>query len=356
MRKVLLIEDSVDVRETTQEILELADYEVLVAENGKIGVELAKKELPQVIICDIMMPEMDGYTVLKILGRNPQTSTIPFIFLTAKAEKSDFRKGMTLGADDYLTKPFDETDLLDAVEARIDKREKLVAHAPKEGGDKLTDFVETHGEINELLGLSSHKKRLFDAKENLFRSGDAAHYLYFISSGKVKCASSDDYGKELVNDVLVTGDFLGYLNILEHKPYHLTATAMEPTEVVMIHKQDFTGLIEKNRVVAAAFIKLLADNVVDKEKRLLQLAYASVRERVAQALLKLIEGERQKRTYVGVLYVSREDLANMVGTAKESLIRSVSEFKRDGILQTSGREIEILKEEDLKSIAHGIFA
>lgn len=109
------------MRENTSEILSLANYKVITAENGKTGVELAQKEKPDLIICDIMMPELDGYGVLHILSKKPETASIPFIFLTAKTEKSDIRKGMTLGADDYLTKPFDDTDLLNAVESRLNR-------------------------------------------------------------------------------------------------------------------------------------------------------------------------------------------------------------------------------------------
>jgi CheY-like chemotaxis protein len=123
MKKILLIEDNLEVRENTAEILELANYEVTTAENGKIGVDMAIQNKPDLIICDIMMPQLDGYGVLHVLSRNKNTAGIPFIFLTAKTEKMDFRKGMNMGADDYLTKPFDEVELLDAIESRLRKRE-----------------------------------------------------------------------------------------------------------------------------------------------------------------------------------------------------------------------------------------
>src|SRR3954452_19104321 len=104
---ILVIDDNNDIRENTAEILDLAGYKAFTAENGKIGVEIAIREKPSVIVCDIMMPELDGYGVLHLLRKNPETRHIQFIFLTAKAEKSDFRKGMEMGADDYITKPFE---------------------------------------------------------------------------------------------------------------------------------------------------------------------------------------------------------------------------------------------------------
>ncbi|HEY1008164.1 MAG TPA: response regulator, partial [Sphingobacteriaceae bacterium] len=121
-RSVLIIEDNQDIREGTAEILELADYTVYTAENGKKGVELAVAHSPDIILCDIMMPELDGYGVLYMLNKNEQTAHIPFIFLTAKAERTDMRKGMEMGADDYLTKPFDDMELLSAIESRLNKR------------------------------------------------------------------------------------------------------------------------------------------------------------------------------------------------------------------------------------------
>jgi CheY-like chemotaxis protein len=121
-KKILVIEDNLEMRENIAEILELANYEIVTAEDGKKGVVAAKAEKPDLIICDVMMPELDGYGVLHILGKDPITLAIPFIFLTAKSESVDVRKGMGMGADDYITKPFEEMDLLDAVEMRFKEK------------------------------------------------------------------------------------------------------------------------------------------------------------------------------------------------------------------------------------------
>src|ERR1035437_2825384 len=114
--RILVIEDNVEVRENISEILELSDYAVVTADNGKMGVETALKEHFDLIVCDIMMPQLDGYGVLHLLSKHKETRNIPFIFLTAKSEKADLRKGMEMGADDYLTKPFDGIELLNAIE------------------------------------------------------------------------------------------------------------------------------------------------------------------------------------------------------------------------------------------------
>src|SRR5215213_10047442 len=124
-KSILVIDDNTDIRENTAEILDLAGYKTFTAENEKRGVELAIKEKPAVIVCDIMMPELDGYGVLHLVRKNSETQNIPFIFLTAKTERGDFRKGMEMGADDYITKPFDDIELLNAIEVRLKRSEIL---------------------------------------------------------------------------------------------------------------------------------------------------------------------------------------------------------------------------------------
>jgi anti-anti-sigma factor len=132
MTTILAIEDEPKIRENIQEILELEGFNVLTAENGKIGMQLALEHHPDLIICDVMMPELDGYDVLVTLRQDPSTIKIPFIFLSAKAAKADFRKGMSLGADDYLTKPFTPRELREAISTRLEKQTMMMARYAQE--------------------------------------------------------------------------------------------------------------------------------------------------------------------------------------------------------------------------------
>lgn len=355
MKKIVLIEDSPEVRETTEEILELADYQVFSADNGKSGVEMVKLEKPDLVICDIMMPELDGYGVLQILSKNPETSIIPFIFLTAKSEKGDMRKGMNLGADDYIIKPFEETELLEAISMRI-KRSERIKDEFKEGIKGLNNFLEEARGLKELEELHLDRKvKSYRKKEVIYREDDYANYLYYIMEGKVKAVKTDTYGKDFVNEIHSSGEFFGYMTLLEDADYHETAIAMENVEVAVIPKMEFLSLIRKNRDVATNFIKKLSGNVLDREKRLLQLAYAPVRERLADALLRLKEKENFNDGMPVKYVISREDLACIVGTAKESLIRTLSELKKDGLVRTDGQEIELLDEEGLRREANGFY-
>ena len=119
MKKILVIEDEPEMRRNITSLLRYCDYEPVAAENGRVAVEMARRENPDLILCDVMMPELDGYGVLHELQSDPSLAPIPFIFLTAKGEKDDLRSGMNLGADDYLTKPVVNADLVRAIESRL---------------------------------------------------------------------------------------------------------------------------------------------------------------------------------------------------------------------------------------------
>ena len=160
MKKILLIEDNDEIRENTAEILELANYKVVTAANGKLGIETALAEVPDLIVCDIMMPVLDGYGVLHALHKNDSVKNIPFIFLTAKTERGDLRKGMELGADDYITKPFSGTELLNAIEGRLKKADLI-----KE------EFSGLDG-VNKLLAAAGSK----DILESLTTDRDVNKY------------------------------------------------------------------------------------------------------------------------------------------------------------------------------------
>ena len=121
MKKILVIEDEPEMRRNISTLLRYRDYVPVVAENGRLGLELARRESPDLILCDVMMPELDGYGVLRALQADTKLALIPFIFLTAKGEKDDLRSGMNLGADDYLTKPVGNDDLVEAIEARLER-------------------------------------------------------------------------------------------------------------------------------------------------------------------------------------------------------------------------------------------
>ena len=345
MKKILIIEDNAEVRENLEEILELYGYAVETAEDGTVGVRLALQNPPDLILCDVMMPQLDGFGVLNILSKKPATADVPFIFLTAKSEQADFRRGMNLGADDYLTKPFFKDDLLSVIEKRLKKSERLQQKFENNSAGWSAFINEAKG-LESLNKLSDdHPAKSFKNKHLLFEEGDLPRYLYLVQSGQVKLYKTTDYGKELIIRIAKAGDFIGYTSLIKGETFQFAASVMNGAEINLIPKEDFQQLLYSDKDVAARFIKMLADNVIDKEEQLLHLAYDSVRKRVAEAILTLNQKDAEP------IAILRDDLARIVGTAKESVIRMLSEFKNDGYIDVvDGGKILILEEERLREI------
>ena len=237
MKKILVIEDHTDVRENIAEILDLAGYHTFQAPHGKEGVRIAVQEHPDLIICDIMMPELDGYGVLHILNKRTDTSHIPFIFLSAKAEKDDFRKGMNMGADDYLTKPCDDKELLQAIELRLSKRVAPIASAENNSESHLNSDSLLKVDLQQLF--DSADRRSYDKKDIIFNQKDRPRYLYQLKSGSVKLYRTNEEGKEVILKLAKPGEFFGYLSLFYEDEMTESAATMERSEVLLIPKETF---------------------------------------------------------------------------------------------------------------------
>lgn len=350
MKTILLIEDNEDIRENMGEILELAGYKILAAENGKVGVALAIEHKPDLIVCDIMMPVLDGYGVIHMLQKNEDTQKIPFIFLTAKAERAEIRKGMELGADDYITKPFNGTELLNAIESRLRKAELLLQQL--EPGMKGFDTL-----INTVSGATALKQLAADRpvikykkKQVIYTENNHPNKLYYLQVGKIKAYKINDDGKEFVTALYNEGDFFGYAALLEGSLYKETTEALEECEVADIPKHEFEQLVNGNREVMQKFVQLLAKNVAEKEQQLLNLAYNSLRKKVADTLITLTRKYKKEDDKNFVIDISRENLSNIAGTAKESLIRTLSDFKDEKLIDIVQGDIVILNEKRLQNM------
>lgn len=348
---ILLIEDNAEMAENISSILQLAKYNVVHAPNGKIGVDLAQQNHPDLIICDVMMPELDGYGVLHILNSDPDTASIPFIFLTAKADRSDFRTGMNLGADDYITKPFDGVDLLKVVEMRLKKNE-LMKSAFGNSPQDVSAFFNKTRELKDFQKLAENRpSRSFKKKDLIFMEGQTPNDLYFIEKGQVKTYKVNYDGKELITGIHREGDFLGFVPMLEDKAYNENAEVLEDARITIIPKTDFITLIYSSKDVARKFIKMLSNNLEEMENRLLDIAYQSVRQRVASALLKMHE-RFASTTKEGLITIARKDISNIVGTATESLNRTLADFKDEGLVEISGDGLKVLNKPKLEKLLH----
>ena len=380
MKTILVIEDTSDMRENIAEILQLAPYQVLQAANGKQGIKLARQTRPDLIICDIMMPELDGYGVLHILGSDPNLADVPFIFLTAKAELTDFRFGMNLGADDYLTKPFDDHTLLNTVAVRLQKGQRGQTEPIRNpvSLDNLASALLQETDTHQAL-CNNYPTAQFGRKHRLFTAGSWPTALYFIRRGKVKLFKTDPSGNEFITILCGTGDFVGYLALLQETAYPETAELLDDSEVCTIPKADFLALIYHNQDVSNQFIRMLAGNVTAHQDRLLQLAYQSVRKRVAEALLMVqrkfysraddssISSRTARPGEPGIpsgsgqpiasddvnkslpMTLSRENWSHLVGASTETVIRILSDFRTEGLIDVNGSQITLL---DIDKLTH----
>lgn len=348
-KTILIIEDNFEIREGTAEILSLAgDYNVLTAENGKEGVDIALNQRPDLILCDIMMPELDGYGVLYILAKNPITADIPFVFLTAKSERADLRKAMEMGADDYLTKPFDDIELLNAIETRFRKRERLVSSSQ---GVTLSGFNDEDAEqlLQDLI--KNTRRKVFKRKHLIYEEGDTAHFIYYIVKGMVRSYLLYQDGRELSTDIYIDDSFFGFESVMLNRKYSDNSAALEDCEIALIPKEKFFELFYNKRIIADKFIKMLSGNIHEKEEQMLAFAYDTVRKRVAKALVNVAEKTLDDETQDSVtIRISRDDLAALAGTANETISRMLADFKDEEIITKKGSAISIMSIKRLKEI------
>jgi CRP-like cAMP-binding protein len=274
----------------------------------------------------------------------------PFIFLTAKTDPSEMRKGMSLGADDYIPKPFDPTDLLTAVEGRL-KKADLVKKEISEG----------IREANQLLTIAGGEKKLKDfvdgrhvdnykKRQRVFSEGNHPIRLYYVQKGKVKVFKINDEGKELIIRIVNEGEFFGYTAMFENSVYKENADALEDSAIATMPRNEFEELLHSHPDVSRKFIKLLASDVTDKEEQLLHIAYNSLRRKVADALLSV-----HKTYHMGLdgdIHLSRENLAALAGTATESLIRTLTSFKAEHLIEIKDGRITILDYSRLERMAN----
>ncbi|WP_298223846.1 response regulator [Flavobacterium sp.] len=347
MTKVLIIEDNSDIRENVIEILALSGYEVFGAEDGKKGTELALSNPPDIVLCDIMMPGMDGYGVFEVLHAHEVTKAIPFIFITAKSERVDIRKGMEMGADDYLTKPFDDTELINAIESRL-KKKQIQQEFYSKSLEQLQELVPQKGGLEALKkALEERTVKSYKKKQSVYEEGDRITGIWLVLSGKVKTTKLTDDGREVLTGVFETDDFLATNALFSEGVYNDSAIALEEAHLVLFPISRFEELINLYPDVAGKFIRILSNQVREKEEHLMRLAYNSVRKRISETILMLYRQQANKDHSVAV---SRSNLASMTGTAPETVSRTLSDFADEGLIEKQGSIILVVDQRKLERL------
>jgi len=332
-KKILLIEDDVILRENTAEILQLANYEVITAENGRKGVDIAIVYKPDIIICDILMPELDGYGVLQIILRNKVLQNTPFIFMSAVTKHSDVRMGMDMGASDYITKPFEESELLSAISSRLKRKETL------DKQDKQNDSFLNLVSIEDLEEEFKTKEKFkYKKRATVYCEGNNSNHIFYIINGEIKTFKNNEEGKELITGIFKNKEFFGITSFVKNNPYDENAVAIRNTTLLKINKEEIYNLIKQNPQLAINFIDLVSDNLKKANEHLIQLAYDSVRKKTADTILQLSKANDNS----DYIELSRLNLANLIGIAKETLIRTLKDFKEERIIETDRNSVRII--------------
>ena len=324
MKKILLIEDHQEIRENTSEILQLAGFEVYAGENGKIGIEMARMNPPDVVVCDIMMPVLDGYGVLHLFRRDDSLSHIPFIFLTAKAERADQRKAMELGADDYLTKPFTEQELLAAIDARLMKsgtgHQRSASPRPlKDAQDLVNNF------FKKIVKEAGAEVVRFPKRHLLFAEGQFPQSVFWLEKGVVKHYRNTPFGKSLITRVDFGKNLIGLSEAILPHSYKNYAEASSPLGVYAIPKDLAIKALSENAPLLMAALQLQSEESNRLADRMVHLAYTPMRERVIMEVDDLKSRLLENGYSDADRIFSREEMAQIAGTATESLIRVLNE-------------------------------
>lgn len=347
MTKVVIIEDNNDIRENVVEILSLSGYTVFEADNGKRGAEIVIENKPDIILCDIMMPGIDGYGVFEIVHSHEETKAIPFIFITAKSERIDIRKGMEMGADDYLTKPFDDVELINAIESRL-KKKQIQQDFYSKSFEKIKELILKQDGLGLLKeALDERKVKLFKKRKVIYDEGESLKGIWLLLSGKVKTTKMTEEGRELLTGIFEPDEFLAINALFADGVYLDSAVAIEDSHLILFPNAQFEEFISQYPDVGEKFIRILSNQVREKENHLMQLAYNSVRKRIAEGLLKFY---RQQGNSDKSVTVSRNNLAAMTGTAQETVSRTLTDFCDEGLIKKVGSTIIILNEQKLERL------
>jgi CRP-like cAMP-binding protein len=257
---------------------------------------------------------------------------------------------MELGADDYLTKPFEGIELLSAIERRLKKSELLKAKLSTALANLDPDSGQSKNASQSKLLADSHEISDFMHKQVLYSAGQRPKRVYYILEGKVKTVKSNPEGKELITHIYGPGEFFGYVPILEETNYTQNAEILEDARLMLIPREEFTKLISEDLQIAKQFLQIISKNATQTEEQLVNLAYNSLRRKVAYGLLQLFDKFRAEHIDKEISYISRENLAQITGVAKESLIRTLSDFKDEKIIDLLPGTIRILNEDKLRNL------
>ncbi|WP_164108723.1 MULTISPECIES: cyclic nucleotide-binding domain-containing protein [Sphingobacterium] len=338
MKSILIIENNPELLGKYSDILRNSGYQVTIALNSDLGINLAISELPNLILCNTVLSNIDGFGVLSVLSKNPLTSKIPFVFLNSQSTPDIIKKGIAWGADDFVTKPFHGNQLIRAVEARINKNkdhswaslpiiESNSNHRHKgKGMERLIDLI------------SQCKIRHVKKKQTLYYESDHSQWLYLLVEGCIKTLKLTADGRQMITGLYKPKSFIGLDTLLLDEPWPESAEATQNSSLYFISKSAIIDLLNEHVELNQHFIKILSANLHEKEDQLIELAYESVRKRLAQVLVRL----NKDTIPIDQIDICRDELAGLAGIATETVSRILTDFKERGLIERNGSQIQII--------------
>jgi DNA-binding response OmpR family regulator len=345
MYKILIIEDDGLFSKSAEEILRLSDYEVLVAADGRNGVKKAIELIPDLILCDIQLPDLDGFGVLKAIRNSDRLRKTLFIFMSGIPQHQDFRRAMDSGADDFLLKPFTGTELLMSVSSRLQRLEQL-----SESDSPLLDDDNLPINFQDRLAVR-YPLTHFKKNAQVFHSGQNIHFLIFLVEGILRCSRFDHSGKELTVAIYSPGQFVGLTEWLQGLQFQDDGHALTDLVFISVPVADFKFEILRARGVSTLLTRQLATELRNQNELLLNLAYQDLRGKVAYAFLRLHGVMQNQMDPKQSLPITRVILATIAGIAKESAVRTVLDFIEEGLLEETSEGFRILDRAGLEKIS-----
>lgn len=346
MKNILIIENNLKSLKNYADTLKKAGYQVTMSPSSDNGIKMAISITPDLIVCNTELTNIDGFEVMSTIIANPSTSKIPFIFINTDTSTEKIKKGLNRGAADFVTRPFNSNQLVRSVDIQFNKHKNQNFSLFFNNDTLDNNQLNTNG-LNKLIELISESKtRQIKKKQTLYYEGDYAQWLYLIVEGCVKTFKLTNDGRQLITGLYKPNTFVGLDNLLLDVPFSENAEATQDSSVYFISRSAVIELLNEHIDINHYFIKLLSINIHEKENQLVELAYESVRKRLAQVLTRLAEDV----VPIDHIEISRDELAGLAGIANETVSRILTDFKDKKLIERNGSQIQIIDLEGLMTL------
>lgn len=346
MKSILIIENNLKLLKNYAETLKIAGYHVDMAPSSDHGIKLAISKLPDLIVCNTELTNIDGFEVLSTLSANPSTSKIPFIFINSEASPEKIKRGIYRGAGNFVIRPFNSNQLTRAVETQFSKHKNQNGTLSPIANSKDSQQLQDNGLEKLFTLISQSKTRHIKKKQTLYYEGDYAQWLYLIAEGSVKTFKLTNDGRQLITALYKSNDFVGLDNLLINLPLSENAEVTEDSSIYFISKTAVLELLNQYVDINQHFIKILSFNIHEKDNQLVELAYESVRKRLAQVLTRLAKDT----VPIDQIDISRDELAGLAGIANETVSRILTDFKERKLIERNGSLIQIIDLDGLMTL------